>query len=85
MRRLGIGRDHGKSLQPVVTIGGQTLKVPPKYKGPDQKDRGRFFGVLEIPVSGELIKSDNKFSISFPEEGCHVSSVALEVVEWLPL
>ena len=46
--RLGVGRDHGQSLQPYISRNGHTLHVPSDWMGYDQRPRGRFFGVLDI-------------------------------------
>lgn len=77
--RLGIGRDHGQSLQPAVLFNDSLLQVPSDFSGDAQSARERFFGVLEIPVPFHLIESENIISIDFPESGGHVSSVALQV------
>ena len=76
--RLGIGRDHGCVLKPAVKFNGSSLKVSGEFKGPSQKDRDRFFGVLEIPVPYALLQESNTVSVQFSDAGGHVSSVILQ-------
>ncbi|MCX2794829.1 agarase [Microbulbifer thermotolerans] len=81
--RLGIGRDHGKSLTPSVTINGHKVSVPEDYQGYDQyydgKGRDQFFGVIEIPVAIEYLTKDNAVEIKFPDDGGYVSTTTLQV------
>ncbi|MFY0627071.1 MAG: Ig-like domain-containing protein [Reichenbachiella sp.] len=79
--RLGIGRDHGKSLRPQITFNGQSLTVPKNYSGDDQNQRDSFFGVLEVPVPFDLLEASNIIEVSFIDEGGHVSSATLRVFE----
>lgn len=79
--RLGLGRDHGQSLQPQIHFNGEPIDVPADYIGPDQNDKERFFGVLEIPVPARLIQAENAIEVTLPDPGGHISSVALEVVK----
>ncbi|MBD0401525.1 hypothetical protein [Flammeovirga sp. EKP202] len=80
--RLGVGRDHGKSLQPVVTVNGQKVTLPEDViRGYDQHNRGKFFGLLEIPVPAEYLKSgENEVSITFPDSNGRISSAVLKVI-----
>ncbi|MFY0598838.1 MAG: T9SS type A sorting domain-containing protein [Cyclobacteriaceae bacterium] len=77
--RIGMGRDHGKSLKPSVMFNGTSIAVPENWKGDDQSNRDKFFGVLEIPVPYSLIDIDNEISITFSDDGGHVSSVTMQV------
>jgi agarase len=77
--RVGLGRDHGKSLQPTIKINGTEINVPTDYRGYDQADKDRFFGLLEIPVPFGLIQEKNTISVSFSDNGGHVSSMGLQV------
>ncbi len=77
--RLGTGRDFGKSLKPVVEINGTSIPVPSNLRGDDQKNRDRFFGVLEIPVPYEVLQGNNLVSVTFPDDGGHVSSLTMQV------
>ncbi|MBB6460360.1 T9SS type A sorting domain-containing protein [Flammeovirga kamogawensis] len=77
--RLGLGRDHGVSLQPKVLINGQEVAIPENIKGDNQTDKDRFFGVVEIPIDYDLLDINNTISVTFPDNGGHVSSVALRV------
>ncbi|MRT92014.1 T9SS type A sorting domain-containing protein [Ancylomarina sp. 16SWW S1-10-2] len=80
--RLGIGRAHGKSLHPKVLVNGAEIEVPTNFRGGSQTQRESFFGVLEIPVPYELIKSNNSISVAFTESGGHISSLALKTNEF---
>lgn len=80
--RIGVGRDHGKSLNPTVTFNGTALSLPGNIRGDDQADRDTFFGVMEIAVPYELIQESNQVDISFSDAGGHISSVALQVFDF---
>lgn len=80
--RLGIGRAHGKSLNPAVTFNGVKIKIPGVHRGDDQHDRASFFGVLEIPVPYNLLKSQNQIDVKFDDDGGYISSVALQAFEF---
>lgn len=80
--RLGAGRAHGKSLQPVVKVNGTTICVPEDWRGDDQADRATFFGVLEIPVPYNLLQEDNVFTVQFEDDGGHISTLSLQVYEF---
>ncbi len=77
--RLGIGRDHGKSLQPLLKVNGTVVTIPANVRGDDQMARETFFGVLEIPIDYALLKADNDISLVFPDAGGHVSTVTMQV------
>ncbi len=77
--RIGIGRDHGSSLQPEVVFNGSEISVPTDWRGDDQKQRDRFFGVREIPVPYQLLKENNTVSVTFPDNAGHISSVTMRV------
>ncbi|MBB3701309.1 T9SS type A sorting domain-containing protein [Flammeovirga yaeyamensis] len=76
--RIGLGRDPGKSLKPTVKINGTTLQTPTNWKGDDQPARDRFFGVLEIPVDYKLLQSNNTVSVSFNDDGGHITTLILK-------
>ncbi|WP_096087550.1 agarase [Agaribacterium haliotis] len=85
--RLGVGRNFGLSLEPSISLNGSALKLPTDYRGYNQyhnaagepgKARDSFFGVLEIPVPYELLKTQNIVELSFPDSGGKISSVALQ-------
>lgn len=77
--RLGLGRDHGKSLKPIVKVNNTEVVVPDDWRGYDQADKGRFFGTIEIPVSYDLLTTNNTVSVEFPDSSGHVSSVIMQV------
>lgn len=83
--RLGIGRDHGLSLTPSITLNGTDVAVPSDWRGDDQfldgLGRQNFFGVLEIPVPFSAIQNTNTLSVTFPDEGGQISTVALQVFD----
>ncbi|MGM8228664.1 agarase [Cellvibrio sp. ARAG 10.3] len=84
--RLGIGRPHGKSLRPQVTVNGQAIAVPEDYRGYDQyhagKGRENFFGVIEIPVPYSILANSNQVEVTFPDEGGYISSAAIRVFHY---
>ncbi len=73
--RMSIGRTHNKSKQPQVLLNGNVLNVPTNWKGYDQLSRDNFFGMIEIKFPIELLQTNNNLTITFPDEGGHVSSV----------
>lgn len=77
--RIGIGRAHDKSLQPSIRLNDVLLETPNDWKGYDQKPREDFFGVLELPVSNSLLQANNQVSITFPDDGGHISTVTMQV------
>ncbi|WP_158965818.1 Ig-like domain-containing protein [Paraglaciecola sp. L3A3] len=77
--RIAVGRDHGLSLSPSVSVNGQLLSSEVMITGDDQLGRDRFFGLLEIPIPNELLKSSNQVSITFPDNGGHITSVNMKV------
>ncbi|REE00199.1 T9SS type A sorting domain-containing protein [Marinoscillum furvescens] len=77
--RLGLGRDHGQSLKPTLLINGAKVEVPDDWRGFDQKTRDRFFGVIEVPVPHDVLKAENTVELTFPDNGGHLTSLALQV------
>lgn len=75
--RIAIGRDHGLVLQPHVIFNGNALALPDTYRGPAQKDRPLFFGVLEIPVPNRFIEKSNIIDVQFADSGGKISAVSL--------
>ncbi|MFY0626705.1 MAG: T9SS type A sorting domain-containing protein [Reichenbachiella sp.] len=79
--RVGLGRDHGLSLSPTITVNGTQIQVPTNWKGDDQRNRDSFFGVIEMKVPYNLLDEDNAISITFPDNGGFVSSLSLQAFE----
>ena len=83
--RLGIGRDHGKSLTPTVRVNTTEVTVPIDFRGYDQETgavnpgRDNYFGVIEIPVALTALQEDNTVTIQFTDSGGFVSTAALQV------
>ncbi|MEM6347023.1 MAG: Ig-like domain-containing protein [Bacteroidota bacterium] len=77
--RLGLGRDHGKSLQPTVKINGFEIAVPDNYMGYDQLTRDSWFGVIEVPIPFYYLQTDNEISVQFKDQGGYISSMAIRV------
>jgi hypothetical protein len=77
--RLGIGRDHGRILKPIVKVNNVAIVVPDDYRGYNQADKGRFFGTLEIGVPYDVLNTNNVVSVEFPDSGGHVSSVIIQI------
>ena len=76
--RLGLGRNLNLSRRPVIRINGNNVEVPEDYRGYDQASRDKFFGVIEIPVPYDLLETNNEVSISFDDNGGHISSLTLQ-------
>ncbi|WP_096084999.1 agarase [Agaribacterium haliotis] len=86
--RLGVGRDHGRSLQPNIALNGTVVDNSGiDYRGYDQQrgssmtGRDNFFGILELSVPYDLLQQNNTLSVSFEDDGGYVSSAALQVFE----
>ncbi|KAA3653497.1 MAG: T9SS C-terminal target domain-containing protein [Calditrichaeota bacterium] len=77
--RIGIGRDHDKSKQPVVLFNGAELTVPDNRRGDNHELRDQFFGLIEIAVPDSLLQANNTVSIEFPDDGGYISSVTIQV------
>lgn len=79
--RLGVGREHGKSLTPIVSINGTNVSISGDIiKGYDQNTRSQFFGTLEIPFDISLLKpGTNEVKVRFTDEGGYVTSSILQV------
>ncbi|SHM53028.1 T9SS type A sorting domain-containing protein [Flavobacterium saccharophilum] len=77
--RLGIGRDHGKSLTPIVKVNNTTITLPSDFRGDLQTQRTSFFGVLEIPVPYDVLLENNVVTVQFPDSGGNVSSLGFQV------
>ncbi|GHB74978.1 agarase [Persicitalea jodogahamensis] len=78
--RVGVGRSHGLSLKPTVLFNGTPLQVPDDFRGDEQKDRANFFGVLEIQVPAQLLRSGlNTVEVTFPDGGGRISSACMQV------
>ena len=83
--RLGIGRDHGKSLQPTVMVNGTAVTVPVDFRGYDQINgkvftgRDNYFGVIEIPVAHLALQASNAITVEFSDTGGFVSTASLQI------
>ncbi|WP_152286210.1 T9SS type A sorting domain-containing protein [Flavicella marina] len=75
--RMSIGRKHDVTKQPTVLVNGVQVPVPTNYKGYDQANRDDFFGMIEIPVPSQLINENTTVSVTFPDNGGHISSMIL--------
>lgn len=77
--RIGLGRLHNLSLKPIVKFNETLIDLPDNWRGDEQSERERFFGLLEIPVPFNLLKTNNNISITFTDNGGHISSVTMQV------
>ena len=80
--RIGVGREHGKILHPKVKLNNTSIDVPENWRGYNQAQRERFFGVLEIPLPYDVLSTNNTIEIEFPDSGGHISSVTMQVYEF---
>ena len=78
--RMGIGRKHDRSKRPTIKVNGTTVAVPTDWKGYDQRNRTDFFGVIDIPVPGNLIRANNRVTVTFPDGGGRLSSLILNTL-----
>ena len=77
--RLGMGRPHGRSLQPTVKVNGFEVQVPSNYAGYDQAPKSSWFGVIEVPVPFYYLQEDNEITVRFEDTQGHISTMALRV------
>jgi len=77
--RLGMGRPHGRDLQPTVKVNGLEILVPSNYAGYDQTPKGSWFGVIEVPVPLSYLKLDNEITVRFADSDGHISSMSLQM------
>ncbi|MEL6650296.1 MAG: T9SS type A sorting domain-containing protein, partial [Bacteroidota bacterium] len=77
--RLGIGRAHGLSLQPQLSINGTNVPVPTDWMGYDQATRQNFFGVIEVPFDVSLLTSQTNIEMIFPDQGGHIASALIHL------
>ncbi|WP_010181953.1 carbohydrate-binding protein [Aquimarina agarilytica] len=76
--RVSFGRENKASKKPKVVINGTLIETPQDWKGDDQKERDRWFGMVEIPFKSALLtKNKNTIKVSFPDGGGNISSVVL--------
>ncbi|MDX9747803.1 MAG: beta-porphyranase A [Paludibacter sp.] len=79
---MSLGREHHHSKKPKVTFNGHLLTVPDNWKGYDQKPRFEFFGAIEIPVPVGILKSENRVTLKFEDNGGHLSSLILNMAKF---
>lgn len=77
--RMSIGRAHGTSFQPTITVNGQPVQINLNWAGGSQASRTEFFGVIEIPVDNSLLNANNTVALTFPDTGGRVASLVLQV------
>ncbi|WP_075603070.1 hypothetical protein [Saccharicrinis aurantiacus] len=81
--KLGISRPLEQALNAKILFNDAEISFPTNWKGYDQKDRTKngFFGVIDIEIPSELLKNENKLSITFDDGTGFISSVKLNVLE----
>nr|ART27999.1 agarase GM002050 [Flammeovirga pacifica] len=79
--RIGLGREFDKSLRPTLKVNGTNVELPNDWRGNEQENRDRFFGVLEVPIDYKLLQEDNTISLSFNDQGGHVTTMILKTYE----
>ncbi|MFC2111631.1 carboxypeptidase regulatory-like domain-containing protein [Bacteroidota bacterium] len=76
--RIGLGRDFGKSLKPLLTFNDSIIDYPLDFRFYEAGTWDRFFGVVEVPLPYSLLTDSNRVSMTFEDEGGHISSLALQ-------
>ncbi|MDO6760298.1 T9SS type A sorting domain-containing protein [Tamlana sp. 2_MG-2023] len=80
MLRLGVGRPHNNMVTPsAIKINNTSVSIPDNWRGYDQAERERFFGVLEVAVPYNLIQQNNTVEVTFPDSGGHISTASMQV------
>lgn len=82
--RLGLARSKENTRFPTsIKVNGNAIKLPSNYRGDDQLDRKQFFGMLEVGVPNNFIKTgENSIKVAFSDEGGYVSSCSLQVFDF---
>ena len=61
---------------------GKKIEIPFNWEGYDQKNRKKFFGVIDVPIPPNLLKETIVVHITFPDSGGHLSTLILDVDEF---
>lgn len=78
--RMSIGRKLDMSKAAKVLVNGTEVEMPTNWRGYDQAGRDDFFGTMEIPFDLSILKSGtNNITVTFPDNGGHVSTMILSV------
>lgn len=78
--RLSPGRELGKAVLPdSIKLNDHTLKLPDNWAGDDQAGRSNFFGMIEVLVPMDYLKSVNDIEIVYHDTGGKVACVVLQV------
>ena len=78
--RISPGRELGKQVLPSsVIFNGKPLGIPTNWAGDDQAGRANFFGMIEVPVPAELLASNSKVEVTWPDTGGKLACVVLQV------
>lgn len=75
--RIGFGRSNTLSKQPSIRLNGTLLTTPSNIMGRETDDRDNFFGMLHLSIPPESIQENNTVEIEFPDQGGHISTVAI--------
>ncbi len=78
--RLGLGREHSASKSPKVKVNGHNIDVPNDFRGDNQEDKESFFGMLELNVPYPYLQQQNTITVTFPDNGGFITSLALQVM-----
>ena len=71
--KIGVGRDHGKSLQPIVKVNNNSIIVPTDLRGDAQSNKASFFGMIEINIPYNYLQANNTITVEFHDAGGYVS------------
>ncbi len=79
--KVAVARPLALKLNAEILVNGVKYPFPTDWKGYSQSNRTKegFFGTVDIPLDVKSLKENNKISITFPEDGGTLSTVAMSV------
>ncbi len=84
MLKVGVTRNHGSAIAPVVTFNGQALPAVADWPGGMQSERDTFDGTIRMNVPSNLVQAVNTIDVSFSTSGGFISTVILDVTSEMP-
>lgn len=75
--RLGISRNRTLSRKPAIRLNGQRILTIGKERGDGQTLVEDQFGTIEYEIPSELIRKDNRLTVTFDEPGGRIATAIL--------